>query len=149
MKSEEESKNFLTYLNSRHPSIKFTMECEVDKKIPFLDILLTSTNGSFQTGVNRKKTFSGLYTNFTSFIPLSDKTGLIKTLVDRAYKICHDSITFSRERNFIKKLLCRHNYPPRLIDGIINKYLRNKETQNVSNSSDQNMNVVYAKLGRS
>ena len=39
------------------------------------------------TRVYRKKTFTGLLTNYLSFTSYSYKVGLIRTLVDRAYKI--------------------------------------------------------------
>ena len=51
---------FVDYINDRHPNIRFTMEKEMDKKIPFLDVLID--NGQPQspfTRVYRKKTFTG------------------------------------------------------------------------------------------
>ena len=36
-----------------------------------------------------KKTYTGLLTNYFSFTPFQYKLGLIKTLIDRAYKINH------------------------------------------------------------
>ncbi|XP_071054163.1 uncharacterized protein [Onthophagus taurus] len=48
---------FLDHLNSQHPMIKFTMETETAKKLPFLDVLVTrTTNGDIELGVYRKKT---------------------------------------------------------------------------------------------
>ena len=38
--SKDNANEFLSFLNSRHDSIKFTLEFEEDNKIPFLDILL-------------------------------------------------------------------------------------------------------------
>ena len=40
---------------------------------------------SFLTRVYRKKTFTGLLTNYFSFTSYSYKVGLIRTLIDRAY----------------------------------------------------------------
>ena len=31
---------FFDYINSRHPNIKFTMEKQVNHKLPFLDVLI-------------------------------------------------------------------------------------------------------------
>ena len=59
---------FFDYLNQQHSNIKFTIEEEVDKKLPFLDVLLDN-NGPLKTSVYHKPTFTGLYTNFESFIP--------------------------------------------------------------------------------
>ena len=65
LNNENKAEHFLEYLNSKHTSIKFTMETEVKNKIPFLDILITSSEkGDFHTSVYRKKTFTGLLLNF-------------------------------------------------------------------------------------
>ena len=38
-----EAKEFFNYINTRHPNIKFTMETEVNKIIPFLDVLIDNS----------------------------------------------------------------------------------------------------------
>ena len=58
------------------------MEKEVDHKIPFLDVLINNNKQYFC-----KKTSTGLLANYFSFISYSCKLGLIRALVDRAYKI--------------------------------------------------------------
>ena len=60
---------------TRHPSIRFTMEREVEKKLPFLDIMLDNGHSSLITTVYLKKTFTDLLTNYFSFAPLSYKLG--------------------------------------------------------------------------
>ena len=74
---------FLYYLNRKHPNIKFTCELESNSTLPFLDINITRRNGQFETSVYRKPTFTGLFTNFHSFIPLQYKRGLITSLCHR------------------------------------------------------------------
>ena len=73
--------SFFTFLNSRHPNLKFTFQKEKDSKIAFLEICINKTNHSFCTSVFRKSTSIGLYTNFSSFTPFSYKIGLIKSLI--------------------------------------------------------------------
>jgi len=85
---------FFDYINARHPSIRFTMEREVDKKLPFLDILLENSHPSIVTSVYRKKTFTGRLTNYFSFAPLNYKLGLVRTLVDRVYNINNSWVGF-------------------------------------------------------
>ena len=51
---------FLSYINSFHSCIKFTMETEKDKKLEFLDVEVTSSGSHFMTSVYRKPTFTGL-----------------------------------------------------------------------------------------
>ena len=38
-----EAKEFFNYINTRHPNIKFTKETEVNKIIPFLDVLIDNS----------------------------------------------------------------------------------------------------------
>ena len=47
---------FRKYLNSLHPSIKFTMECKEDEKLAFLDLLIIKSNGNVELTVYRKPT---------------------------------------------------------------------------------------------
>ena len=61
--SKDTACEFLQYLNSRHHSIKFTIEFEQANVIPFLDILVKRCpNNTFVISIYRKKTFTGLYT---------------------------------------------------------------------------------------
>ena len=64
------------------------MEKEKAKKLPFLDVLIDNSDPkSIHTSVYRKKTFSGLLTNYFSFCSFVYKIGLIGTPVDRIYNI--------------------------------------------------------------
>ena len=55
--NKDTANGFLQYLNSRHNSIKFTIDFKQDNEIPFLDILVKRCpNNTFVTSVYRKKT---------------------------------------------------------------------------------------------
>ena len=65
---------FLLFLNQQHANKKFTTEIETfNKTLSFLDIQIKRSNSSFTTSVYQKPTFTGLFTNFHSFIPLKYK----------------------------------------------------------------------------
>ena len=49
----DELHHFHQHLNSQHPSIQFTMEKEKDRKIAFLDVLVTRNSDSLATSVYR------------------------------------------------------------------------------------------------
>ena len=85
--SHDEAKRFFSYLNSRHPNVKFTMETEVNQVIPFLDVLIDNCSNIWSTTTYHKSTYSGLLLNFYSFTSRFSKISLIKCLIDRAYKI--------------------------------------------------------------
>lgn len=66
-----------SFLNNQRSNIKFAIEKEVDKKLLFLDVLMTITTRLVL--VSLENTFSGLLSNNdTSFASLSCKKGLIK-----------------------------------------------------------------------
>ena len=145
LKSEDEANSFLVYLNGKHPNIKFTMETEKEKKLPFLDVLITSNNGNFETSVYRKMTFTGLFMNYRSFLPEIYKLGLISTLIDRIYKISQNREIFNFEFRKVKEFLGKNAYPPHLVDKQLKRYLRKVEnTQNMNEVDEKN--ISYVKL---
>ena len=64
--SPHHADKFREYLSSKHPNINFSIEKEEDGPLPFLDINIFHKNDKFATNIYRKKTFSGVYTNFKS-----------------------------------------------------------------------------------
>ena len=55
---------FLGHLNLVEPTIQFTLEQELDEKLPFLDVLLEHhPDGTISTSVFRKSTHTNRYTN--------------------------------------------------------------------------------------
>ena len=104
----DESKldSWLESLNNISPSIRLTMEKEVNNKLPFLDVCVERTGNTLNTSVYRKSTHTGQYLNFKSNHPKHVKIGIAKCLFSRAEKICstHDakSIEFERINNDLR-----------------------------------------------
>ena len=63
---------------------------EKDRSLAFLDINVYRSNNKFETSVHRKSTFSGVYTNYRSFIATEYKSSLIATLLYRSFTIVSD-----------------------------------------------------------
>ena len=100
------------------------MEKQFNHKLPFLDVLIDNHDPSSSlTRVYRKKTFTGLLTNYFSFTSYSYKVGLIKTLVDRAYKINNTWLGFHEDINNPTDILKKNLFPAHLIEKIINRYI--------------------------
>ena len=98
------------------------MEKQVNHKLPFLDVLIDNNDPSSSlTSVYRKKTFTGLLTSYFSFTSYSYKVGLIKTLVDRAYKINNTWLGFHEDINKLTDILKKNLFPAHLIEKIINR----------------------------
>ena len=80
-RKEEHLELFLNYFNSSHENIKFTSEKETNNKLCFLDIEISRHKNQFITSVYRKPTFSGVFSNFDSFIPREYKFNFVSTLI--------------------------------------------------------------------
>ena len=89
----------------------------------FLDIKISRDNNKFTTSVSRKPTFSGVFTNFGSFIPKSNKYNLLFTLLHRAFKLCSDFELLHQEIDKLKIIFESNGYPKSFVDFCIKKYL--------------------------
>ena len=149
--SKDTANEFLQYLNSRHESIKFTIEFEQDNEIPFLDILIKRCpNNTFATSIYRKKTFTGLYTKWDSFIPRKYKINLIRTLTYRCYRICSSAFLLKSALDDLRKLLLQNGYPHGIITYNINDVLnrnRNKPNSPVSTVPKKDIVILLPYLG--
>ena len=121
----EQIPKFLAYLNSKHNNIKFTVELENNNSLPFLDILLTRDGNQISTSVFRKPTFTGLGTNFLSFIPEQFKINSIQTLLFRAYNISSNWQLFHKEIEFLKTYFLTNGYPPNIFYKTLRNFLNN------------------------
>ena len=110
-------------MNSKHASIKFTYEIEKKNEFSFLDIKISRENKKFTTSLHRKPTFSGVFTNFDSFVPEIYKNGLVNTLLFRSFTICSSYEKFHAEIIFLKEVLKRNSYPITFIDNCIKTFL--------------------------
>lgn len=146
---------FFNYLNSQHPNIKFTFEKQINGKLPFLDILVDNSSDTCITSVFHKKTYTGLLTNLFSFAPFNYKTGLIRTLIDRTFKINNTETGFKKDNGKLSETLKRNCYPISsylilFIDKIVKQYSADKTKQSSAKhdcpSNTGNTNLRYVKL---
>ena len=115
----DQAKHFLNYLNTRHRNIRFTMEIEQQGVLPFLDVSISkSGEGNFETTTFRKTTFTGLLINFTSFVPLCYKFGLVKTLFNRAMKINSPKNGWEKDKDKITEILLKNSFPRKIINDV-------------------------------
>ena len=130
--NEHDSLLFFEYLNSQQPAIKFTMEKEMNNTLAFLDVRIDNEIPSgLVTSVYCKLTFTGLLTNFVSFTSFSYKLGLIRTLLDRAYKINNTLSGFNEEVKSLYHIFQKNQFPEGMINKAVKTYL-----DSVSNSEN-------------
>ena len=111
----------ITYLNSITSNIQFTFETENNQKLPYLDILIIrNSDGSLKFDIYRKPSYTGKLLDYNSSSHLSHKRSTVKSLLDRAFKICSPEY-LQNEISLIKKQLIDNNYPKKFIQKEINK----------------------------
>ena len=97
--------------------------------MPFIDVLITRTSNGFKTSVYHKPTFSGVYSNFNSFISEEYKVGLIFTLLFRTFSTVSDFSRFHSEAYHLKKIFKKNVFPIKLIDSCIKNFLNKRLTE--------------------
>ena len=102
------------------------------------------------TSVYHKPTFSGVFTNFGSFIPKSYKYNLLFTLLHRAFKLCSNCERFHQEIDKLKTIFENNGYPKSFVDFCIKKYLDKVfiKKEVVLKASKKELNCVLPFLGK-
>ena len=115
---------FLSYLNRQHP-IFFSSELEKNGRLPFLDIEITRSSGRCSTLVYRKPAFTGLFTNFHSFVPLAYKRSLVCCLLHRIFHLCSSYENFHAQLVVVRKLFNLNGFPTHMFDQLVRHFLDN------------------------
>ena len=122
------------------------MEKEVDHKLAFLDVLVHNNPLDLQTSVFRKKTFTGLLTNYFSFTAFSYKIGLVRTLIDRVYKI-NSWLSFHDVIKNLTIILRKNLFPVNIIEKVVNQYVSRAQVRPSDSSRVQKpISSYYFKL---
>jgi hypothetical protein len=125
--NKNQADKILEFLNSCHPTIKFTMEKEVNNEINFLDVKIKrELNSSITTSTYRKPTFTGVMLNWNSLTSIKYKKGLIGYLLDRSFKICSNNQQKIIEMEELRELLIKNNYPQQVIEKEFEKFEKYK-----------------------
>ena len=146
-KTEDECKEMFNTFNKLHKAITFTIEAEVNNTLPFLDVSILRQNSHFSTSIYRKATFTGQYINFRSHCTIKRKTNLIRTLCDRAMKLCSPE-NLTNELKSISKILQDNSYPEKLISRTINKHLARLKEQPESGPERCHIPIKLQFLGK-
>ena len=146
----EHHNEFLDYMNKQHPNMSFSAETESENQLAFLDVLVfrEPSKSTFSTNVYRKTTFSGVYTNFKSFIPLKYKIGLLWTLLDRCFNLVSDYKLLDDQIKKTKSIFRKNSYPMEFIDQCVNSFLLKKFLPPVSLAKKKDITVVLPYLGK-
>ena len=111
----------VNYVNSTYSNIRFTGEKQTDHKILFLDVLINDDTYIPVTSVYQN--FTGLLTNYLSFIPYPYKLCLVCTFVDRANKINNTWLGFHKGIKKLIEILKKNLFSAHLLERVVNWYL--------------------------
>ena len=112
-----ELRKFLEYLNSIHPTIKFTLEdSSASGKVPYLDTLITvHQNYKYSTELYIKPNHSGIIIHQTSSHPAATKKAVIRAEFRRAMRVSSDPDASERSCDKIQELFENNGYRKQLI----------------------------------
>ena len=104
------AEDFLITLNSCYESIKFTMECEVNGKLPFLVIEAIREENHLETKVHVKPTNTGFLLHYQSYVERRYKRSLITTMLNRAFRLSSSWFHFVEECERLKNVFVHLQY---------------------------------------
>lgn len=109
----------LDTFNAFNTAIQFTMECETDHSVPFLDtMVIRQENGAIILDWYQKPTASGRFLNYYSNHPKNQKLNTVIAMKNRVSHICHEMFL----RDNLKKLyniFLNNGYPKYLLKKLI------------------------------
>ena len=138
--SKNKINDILDSFNAYHERIKFTVDHGDEDCINFLDLKLIYDDGYIIFDLYKKPTNSGRYLNFFSNHPLSQKRGVVTSLVDKVLFLSHPKFQQKNMESLISSLL-NNGYPLQMLFKIIQDriiILSNKYNFEIINNMDQN-----------
>ena len=147
-RDRDHHRRFMEYMNTKHQCITFTEELENNNQLSFLDILITRTDDGFTTDVYRKSTFSGVFTNFFSFLSIQFKACLVSTLLFRCQQITSSSQKFHEEVMRLRSILAKNSYPLEFVDQCVSAFLNKKYKKPVHTAEKRPEMIVLPYLGK-
>ena len=133
--------DFLNFINSFYPSLKFTYEWSKNGKIPFLDILIQNCNTHLKFDIFRKETHSESYLHYFSYASESIKLGLAQSLFLRAYRIC-DQEFLTKEIDHVKTVLRKLAYPKKFLNKALIKAKKSHFSVSKKVTNDLNKKMI-------
>ena len=116
----EDLNRFFNIINGLVPSIKFTMEMEVDGCIPFLDVLIHRCENNFKFEVYRKPTSNDSFIHYYSDHHASVKQSVFLSMFLRALRVVSPEY-FDIEINKILNIGTKLCYPSDFLDSCYKK----------------------------
>jgi len=128
--TEVEAENLLQLMNSVHPSIKFTIEKEVDNKLPFLDVLVQKSSNRLSWSIYEKKTKSNTIIPSTSHHTYHQKMAFFNFSFRRILTYLQNKDEQRVEKDKIINLGIMHGYDRNKLEKLYLKISQKMATSN-------------------
>ena len=126
----------LAELNSMHPNLKFTVETEHNRQIPFLDLLISrDEHNRLHSNWYRKCTDTGLLMNYHSVAPKKYKRAVVTGIVHRIYSASSSWTHFDKGLDEAKSIIENNQFPPNFYNPVIEDVLEKLVTKNAKASN--------------
>ena len=107
--------NFVSHLNSSHPTIKFTVDMS-SIELPFLDVLVKrDTNGDIYTTLYTKPTDTHMYLHYSSSHPKHTINSGPYSQFLRLRCICQRNTDFEYNCKHLTQYYCNRGYPTHMV----------------------------------
>ena len=127
--------SFFEYVNSIHPTIKFTIERSDtgnhEGQIPFLDTMIrVHPDGSYSTQLYIKPVAASIILPFDSAQPFKMKKSVAKSQFLRALKVSSDPVSAKRSTDMMHALFRDNGYPSRWLNGVARQAMSQHNNSN-------------------
>ena len=145
MKNVPAAEDFLSTLNSCHPSINFTMELASDNRLPFIGMEVLKKGCKLETSVYRKPTNTGLLLHHQSHVDKRYKKSLLKTMLNRAFHLSSTWESLKSGCDHLKMMFTNFKYPDSLIKSTISHFFTSVRSGNPGEQAQlsTNENAVH------
>ena len=124
----ETAEAFLSTLNDSHPSINFTMELATNSSSGDGD---REAHVNLETKVYKKPTDTGLLLHYQSHVDVRYKQSLLKTMLNRAFKLSSNWQLFHHECERLTETFSRLHFPVPLLQSTIRDFVTAKVSGDV------------------
>lgn len=139
--SEQELNDFIRFMSSFHPAIKYTYTI-TETQLPFLDISLSVTGNHISSSVHYKDTDSHCYLTYTSSHPPSTKDAIPYSQFLRLRRLCSSDTDFTRQVDTMADFFHRRDYPPSVVTAARSRVANVSRNESLEPSRRQNENRV-------
>jgi len=147
--SKESASNFLNQINTIHPNLEFTMECESNGTIQFLDTEIFRSNGQLHYRWHLKSTNTGIYIPSSAAAPQRYKNSPFQALFYRAHRLCSRPSDFADSCAKIEKLATENGFDRKAISHIKQKAIlssmKSTANNNATRPQEENTRIIYWK----